>query len=206
MTADNKIASRIPLLSKEESLARGQAQGIDDYIAQLNLFRVLLHFPEIAKELNNSIIALVSSDSVLSHRLRELIIMRVAWVTQSEYEWTQHWQVCLMFDISEDEIVAVKDWQQSDCFDGTDKIVLKATDDVLNHGSIQQATWDKLSQLIPDPAAQITVVASIGNWQMFSQIMQSLTIPLEEGAMVWPPNGIGPTGSKQSTSNRSSDL
>ena len=56
------LSSRIPLLSKEEALKRGQEQGIDDYIAQLNLFRVLLHAPEIARELNKTIITLVSSD------------------------------------------------------------------------------------------------------------------------------------------------
>ncbi len=192
MSNDIKISKRVPFLSKEEALKRGRELGMDDYIAQLNLFRVLLHYPEVAIELNTSIIALVSSDAALSHRLRELIIMRVAWVTQSEYEWTQHWQVSIMFGLQEAEIVAVKDWQKTDLFDEHERIVLKATDDTLTHGSIQQATWDKLAQLFPEPASQITIVASIGNWLMFAQIMESLDIPLEDGAMVWPPDGIAP--------------
>lgn len=184
--------SRIPLLSKKEALARGREQGLDDYISQLNLFRALLHYPDAAREFNKTIITLVSGDEVLSHRLRELIIMRVAWESKSEYEWTQHWQVSLMFGMSEDEVVAVKDWQNADCFDDADKAVLAATDDTLMKGAISPATWANLARQLPTPAAQIAVVASIGNWHLFSQLLQSLDIPLEDGAPIWPPNGVGP--------------
>ena len=192
MSAEPNTRTRIALLSKAEALRRGREQGIDDYIAQMNLFRVLLHYPEVARELNRSIIALVSSDQVLSHRLRELIIMRVAWLTRSEYEWTQHWQVSIMFGLSPEEIVAVRDWPQAECFDETDRVVLAATDDTLTQDAIQPATWAKLISLLPEPAAQITVVASIGNWHMFSQLLRNLNISLEDGAMVWPPDGVGP--------------
>lgn len=192
MSNELNTSTRIALLSKEEALQRGREQGIDDYIAQMNLFRALLHYPEVAGELNRSIIALVSSDQVLSHRLRELIIMRVAWLSRSEYEWTQHWQVSIMFGLSPEEIVAVRDWPQAACFDATDAVVLAATDDTLAHGAIQPATWAELISLLPAPAAQITVVASIGNWHMFSQLLRSLDIPLEDGAMIWPPDGVGP--------------
>lgn len=186
------LSSRIPLLSKEEALQRGRALGMDDYICQLNLFRVLLHYPEIALELNKSILALVSSDAALSHRLRELIIMRVAWVTQSAYEWTQHWQVSILFGLEAEEIVGVKDWQRAEHFDDHDRIVLQATDDTLAHGAIQAETWVELTRLLPEPATQITVVASIGNWLMFAQLLKSLDIPLEEGAQLWPPDGNHP--------------
>lgn len=195
MSEDKNMSNRIPFLSREEALMRGREQGMDDYISQLNLFRVLLHYPDIAVELNKSILALVSSDAALSHRLRELIIMRIAWITKSVYEWTQHWQVSLLFGLKEDEIVAVKDWKHSDLFDDHDRIVLQATDDTLTYGSIQQGTWDALVVHLPDPESQITVVASIGNWLMFAQLLKSLDIPLEDGAEVWPPDGIGPAES-----------
>jgi hypothetical protein len=29
----------------------------------------------------------------LDPRLRELVIMRIGWLTASDYEWTQHWRV-----------------------------------------------------------------------------------------------------------------
>ena len=77
-------------------------------------------------------------------------------------------------------------------FDEHDRIVLQATDDTLQHGGVQAATWARLVELLPGPDSQITLVASIGNWLMFAQIMKSLDIPLEDGAAIWPPDGIAP--------------
>ena len=182
------------MLSKAEARERGIALGIDEYVAQLNLFRILLHYPDVAAEINKTIFTLMSSDGALSHRHRELIIMRVAWLSQSQYEWTQHWHAALFLGLTEDEVTAVRNWQEADLFDETDRIVLQATDDTLRLGSIQAGTWKTLAALLPEPASQITVVASIGNWHMAAQLMQSLDIPLEDDAVVWPPDGIGPGG------------
>ncbi len=189
---DNNTSKRMAMLSKEEARARGVALGIDEYIAQLNLFRVLLHYPEVAAEINKTIFTLMSSDAKLSHRLRELIIMRVAWLSHSRYEWTQHWHASLFLGLTEEEVVAVQDWQHADVFGDSERVVLQATDDTLQHGSIQPATWAELTTLLPDPASQITVVASIGNWHMAAQIMESLDIPLEDDALIWPPDGVAP--------------
>ena len=192
MPTDTNTSSRIAMLSKSEARDRGVALGIDEYVAQLNLFRILLHYPEVAAEINKTIFTLMSSDGALSHRLRELIIMRVAWLSQSKYEWTQHWHASLFLGLTEPELVAVRDWKNSDLFDATDRIVLQATDDTLGRGGIQPTTWARLAELLPEPSTQITVVASIGNWHMAAQIMESLDIPLEDDAVIWPPDGVAP--------------
>jgi hypothetical protein len=36
------------------------------------------------------------------------------------------------------------------------------------------------------------MVVAIGNWTMFSQLLQSLRVPLEDGAAPWPPDGKAP--------------
>ena len=95
--------------------------------------------------------------------------------------------------MSPEEICSVKDWQNdSEFFDASDKVLLKATDETLESGAVSKATWDELAKHFPDAASQIAVVASIGNWFMFSQLLRSIEIPLEEGADVWPPDGIPP--------------
>jgi hypothetical protein len=35
-------------------------------------------------------------------------------------------------------------------------------------------------------------VTAIGNWRLFSSLLQSLDIPLEEGVEAWPPDGREP--------------
>jgi alkylhydroperoxidase family enzyme len=124
--------------------------------------------------------------------LRELIIMRVAWLAGSEYEWWQHWQASLWLGLSAEELAAVANWQHANCFGMEDRCVLQATDDTLRDGVISQATWLQIKQHFSDVRSQIAIVASIGNWHMFAQLLRSLAVPLEDGAQVWPPHGINP--------------
>ena len=186
------MSARIPMLSEEEALAIGQPLGIDDYICKMHLFRVLLNHPAFAKELNATIISLVNPDSLLGPRLRELIIMRVSWLSNSNYEWTQHWMASLFLGLTEEELLAVRDWQNADCFDAADKAVLAATDDTLNMGGISDKTWAEMESALGDIKKLIEVPACIGNWHMAAQIIASLDVQLEDGFESWPPNGEGP--------------
>ncbi|HEY9036310.1 MAG TPA: carboxymuconolactone decarboxylase family protein [Pseudomonadales bacterium] len=185
-------APRIAMLSEADALKLGHELGIDDYIAKMHLFRVLLNHPAVAREINSTIVALVGPGSALGARLRELIIMRVAWVSGSAYEWTQHWMASLFLGLTEAELIAVKNWQPAECFNAADRAVLAAVDDTLMHGGITASTWAAIKKALPSVEQQIEVTACIGNWHMAAQIIASLDIPLEDGFSAWPPNGQGP--------------
>jgi alkylhydroperoxidase family enzyme len=185
-------AARIPLLSKEEALQRGRELGINDYISQMNIFRVLLNHPKLAGELNSTIMILVSGEKSISDRLRELIIMRVSWKAHCDYEWSQHWLASLFFGLSELELSSISHWQQATCFSDDEKMVLAATDDLLDNGKISATHWSALKQLLQTDTAMIELVTCIGNWHMFAMILNALEIPLDEGMASWPPNGIAP--------------
>ncbi|HQQ64250.1 MAG TPA: carboxymuconolactone decarboxylase family protein [Pseudomonadales bacterium] len=184
--------SRIPLLSKEEALQRGRELGISDYIAQMNIFRVLLNHPKMAGELNSTIIQLVSGDKAVSDRLREIIIMRVSWKACCDYEWSQHWMASLFFGLSEQELYSLRHWQASDCFNEAEKTVLAATDALLDNRKIPDHIWQQLKTFFGTDKALIEVVTCIGNWHMFALILNALEVPLDEGMSSWPPDGIAP--------------
>ena len=186
------MTSRIPLLSKEEALQRGRELGISDYIAQMNIFRVLLNHPKLAGELNSTIINLVSGDKAVSDRLREIIIMRVSWKAYCNYEWSQHWMASLFFGLSEHELVSIREWRQADCFNEDEKTVLAATDALLDNGKISDDIWQKLKKIFNTDQALIEVVTCIGNWHMFALILNALEVPLDEGMSSWAPDGIAP--------------
>jgi hypothetical protein len=38
----------------------------------------------------------------------------------------------------------------------------------------------------------IELVVAIGNWRLFSSLLRSLEIPLEDGVAPWPPDGKPP--------------
>lgn len=184
--------SRIPLLSKEEALQRGRELGISDYIAQMNIFRVLLNHPKLAGALNSTIINLVNGDKAVSDRMRELIIMRVSWKACCDYEWSQHWLASLFFGLTEQELFSVRDWQTADCYSDDEITVLAATDELLDNGKISDLVWQKLKTVFTSDQALIEVVTCISNWHMFALILNALEVPLDDGMSSWPPDGVAP--------------
>ena len=102
--------SRIPLLPVEEAVRAGESVGIPETMANLSIFRVLLHHPNLAQAIHRMLETLLFR-SKLDTRLRELVIMRLGWATGSSYEWTQHWRVAKAFGVEEADLLAVRDWR-----------------------------------------------------------------------------------------------
>jgi alkylhydroperoxidase family enzyme len=184
--------SRIPLLSKEEALKRGNELGISEYIAGMNIFRVLLNHPQLAGELNSTIISLVSGEKEISDRLREIIIMRVSWKAYCDYEWSQHWLASLFFGLTEQELFSIREWRSVSCFSEVEKTVLSAVDELLDNHKIPDSIWKQLREYFKTDKALIELVTCIGNWHMFALILNGLAIPLDEGMKSWAPDGQGP--------------
>jgi alkylhydroperoxidase family enzyme len=183
-------AARVPLLTIEEAQSRAKEVGITEQMANLSVFRVLLQHPALAKRVCDLLISLLFTDNKLNPRLRELLIMRIGWATGAVYEWTQHWRVATQMDIPEADILAVRDWEHSDVLSEEDKAILQATDDVLQWGSISDKAWIACCQHLKTEAERVELVLAIGNWGLFSQLLKSLNIPLEDGIECWPPDGI----------------
>ena len=135
---------------------------------------------------------MLSSRNKLPTRLRELVIMRLAWVSGSAYAWFQHYRIATAAGITPEEIVAVRDWKSSKLFRPAERAVLAAADDTLEHGRISDPVWTQCEQALGEPAVLVELVVAIGNWTMFSQLLQSLRVPLDPGATPWPPDGRSP--------------
>ncbi len=186
--------ARIERLSEEQAREAAARAGLPEAMAPLNVFRVLLHHPELSGAIAGLLTMLLFRGK-LDRRLRELVIMRIGWRTGSVYEWTQHWRVALQLDVSQADLLAVRDWRNRDLGDA-ERAVLQATDDTLEHGAISAETWRACERVLPGREELLELVAAIGNWSLFSQLLQSLEIPLEDGVTPWPPDGERPGGER----------
>ena len=183
---------RMPLLAPEAARHAAIAAGVPEVFASLNVFRILLHQPGVAKQIADLLSELLAGKA-LDPRQRELIIMRLGWSTHSVYEWTQHWRVARGMGITEADILGVRDWQNHSAYSSADRCVLAATDDWVAHGAIQSQTWSLCEAEFSDPAVRIELVGAIGTWCMISGVLRSLDIPLEDGVQAWPPDGREPS-------------
>ncbi|MBK6286763.1 MAG: carboxymuconolactone decarboxylase family protein [Gammaproteobacteria bacterium] len=183
---------RIELVTLERSVQLTEQLGIPAILADRNIFRLLLRRPTLAKAVNELLYSLLYG-AALDDRLRELVIMRIAWVSGSDYEWTQHYGVAVRaFGCTEEDLAAVRDWQNASHFGAREKAVLAATDETLAVGKISEPTWRQCRQEVGSEEACLDLVASIGAWTMISQIARSTELPLETGASSWAPDGVAP--------------
>jgi alkylhydroperoxidase family enzyme len=184
---------RVPLLPVGEAKAAADEAGVPNYMAELAIFQALLNHPTLARALND-LLATMLWHGKLDTRLRELAIMRIGWLTASDYEWTQHWRVALGLGVSPDDLVGVQNWQAHNGFGAVERAVLAATDDVVGDGAVSADSWAACErELGPDPAVLIELVTAIGAWRMIASILHSLKVPLEDGVDSWPPDGQPPT-------------
>jgi len=186
------MAGRVEMASAEQALAVARAIGAPDVMATRNAFRTLSNNETMAKGVFTHLTTLLNKN-IFDTRLRELIIMRIGWVTGSEYEWTQHWRVATTAGVPPEDILAVRDWKNSTRLTAADRAVLSATDEMLAHGTITDATWAECRKHVPTAAEQVEMVVAIANWTMFSMLLRALQIPIEDGVMSWPPDGKRPS-------------
>jgi alkylhydroperoxidase family enzyme len=185
--------ARVPRLPLGEAKAAADEAGVPDYMAELAIFQVLLNHPELASGLND-LLARMLWQGKLDSRLRELAIMRIAWLTACEYEWAQHWRVAQGIGVSADDLAGVRDWRTHKEFGPTEQAVLAATDDVVGEGVVSAQSWAACQQAFgPDQAMLVELVTAIGAWRMVATILQSLEVPLEDDVASWPPDGQSPS-------------
>jgi len=192
MNQSGESAPRIELLAVEAARQAAEEAEVPVAFAELNIFRALLHRPRTAKALCDLLVSLLFAGE-LDHRLRELVIMRIGWVTGSDYEWTQHWKIAQeRFGVNADDLLALRDWRRADRFGPAERAALAATDETLETGTISPACWAQCEAHLGGRNQCIELVAAIGAWRLVSQLVRSLAIPLEAGVASWPPDGQRP--------------
>ena len=184
--------SRIPRLPLDEAKAAADEAGVPDYMAELSIFQVLLNHPQLARTLND-LLASMLWHGTLDSRLRELVIMRIGWLTSCDYEWTQHWRVASRLGVPAADLLGVRDWQSHDEFGPVERAVLAATDDVVREGAVSAENWAACErELRADRVVLIELVTAIAAWRMVASILHSLKVPLEDEVASWPPDGRSP--------------
>ena len=185
---------RVPLLPPDAAHAAAESAGVVAAAADLSVFRVWLHQPQMAGWLHDLIMGLLWKGN-LDTKLRELVIMRLGLATGSDYEWTQHWRIATEFlGLDPEDLLAAREWRSSARFAPAERAILAATDDIVEWGAISDAAWKECVQHVgAEPALLVEMTGVIAVWHMVSVILRSLAVPLEDGVASWPPDGTAPT-------------
>jgi 4-carboxymuconolactone decarboxylase len=181
-----------PLLDLEAATAAAQVAGIAEVLARVNLFRTTLHHPPIGRIVGDVVEALVLH-SVLDARLREIAILRTGWRLGSVYEWSNHYGIAIRAGLTDDEILAIREFGESPALTDADRCVIRLVDEVFDHVVVAPSTLREARTHVGDDRALMELVLIPGCYRTIGTVLLTFEIPLEDHVAAWPPDGRSPT-------------
>ncbi len=168
--------ARLPYLEPEQMPEKTQ-RLLGTIEPKLNVFKIVAH----AENSIRHFIRLGSSlltQTKLDGNLRELAILRVASLSNSNYEWTQHKIIATGIGMSEEKIEGVRTGPEKGPFNELERLVLKFTDEVTTRIKASRATFDAISKYL-DHREIVELTLVIGYWSMVARLLESIEVELE---------------------------
>ena len=120
----------------------------------------------------------ILSKQTLPFRDRELLILRIGWLNQAEYEFAQHELIAKRGGLSDADIEWIKTgpgagWNEKE------RALLQAADDLFENSVVSDATWATLSKSYSTEQL-MDVVFTIGQYNLVSWALNSFGVPLDD--------------------------
>jgi alkylhydroperoxidase family enzyme len=142
-----------------------------------NIFRTLANHPDLMKRwlvFGNHVLF----KSTLPARERELVILRIGFLCEAEYEWAQHVRIGRDAGLTNDEIHRIKVGHTARGWSESDTLLLRATDELHKDACITDATWQGLTRYYSTQQL-MDLVFAIGQYNLVSMVLNTLGVQLD---------------------------
>jgi len=147
----------------------------------LNVFATLAHFPELMKRVN-AMGGYFFVAGELPVRDRELVILRVAAHTRSEYELGQHRWIAPRAGLDAAEIDAAVDPSAQQSWSARHTACLAFVDELLAVDTVSDAIWKAAHEHFTVQQL-VELLALTGYYRMLAGILNGLQVELDESVM-----------------------
>jgi alkylhydroperoxidase family enzyme len=144
----------------------------------LNALGTLAQYPELARAYH-TFNGHVLFASTLSPRQRELLVLRVATVRQSTYEWAQHAVLAGDAGLSDDEVARIVQGPDAAGWAPLDQAMLRAVDELIGDGGVSDGTWQQLASEL-DVHQLMDMVFTVGTYEILAMAFRSFGVELDE--------------------------
>lgn len=143
-----------------------------------NVLATMLHHPALAGAFNRFGNVLLQEPAI-SHRARELVLLRVAWRTQARYEWVHHVRLASHYGLDAADVEAVIAGG-SESWSGLERDLIAAADQLLDNYRIDEDTWGRLSRQL-DERQLVELPFIVGGYTCLAMAFNSWNLQVEEG-------------------------
>jgi 4-carboxymuconolactone decarboxylase len=180
--------ARVKLLEKDQAdpVIQEMFQKLENGKSPIiNLYKAVGNSPKAGRNFIRLGNAVLNPD-ILDPKLRELAILRVGNLLQSEYEFTKHVVIGKNAGVTMDQINDLSNWKASKKFTDIERAVLRYTDEVTLNVKVSDGTFADLKRFFDD-AAIVKLTITIGYYGMVSRILVALQVELEPGEQAFMP-------------------
>ena len=151
-----------------------------------NIFLTLAHHEKLAKRwlvfanhiLNKSSLKIID---------REILILRIGWLCQSGYEWSQHEIIASKAGLTSKQIEAIKLGANDLCWTEKEILLLTAVDELYYDSFISTPTWGGLTAYYSNQQ-MMDLVFTVGQYNLVSMALNSFGVQLDEDLKEWKGN------------------
>jgi alkylhydroperoxidase family enzyme len=144
----------------------------------LNAMGVLAHHPELTAAYNQLIRHALYFTSI-SPRQRELLVLRVAHLRSSTYEWAQHVYQAGVAGLAPEEVARVRVGPSAPEWSGLERALLTAADELVADARIGEDTYASLSAEL-DTQQLMDVVFTVGAYEVFAMALRTFDVELDD--------------------------
>ncbi|MDA0645968.1 MULTISPECIES: carboxymuconolactone decarboxylase family protein [Nonomuraea] len=189
----------IPMLPVEEAARIAVEAGMREEMSRIFFYRLLLNSPQSAR-VENEINDRILWEGRLTRRpeatrLRELAIMRVAWVTGSTYLWAHHYAPTVDVDLPGKrpaDVLGVREGAAYEGFGPAERAVMRAVDEMARDDRVSEKTLGDLKEVLANDGEVVEICYVIAIWRALTMLMDTFQVPLEPGYQPWAPDGRRP--------------
>ena len=157
----------------------------------LNIYKTLAHHVDLYNRWS-PLGQFILNGSSISARHREMAMLRMGWLCQSPYEWSQHARIAkASAGMSDAEIHAIAEGPSAPAWSDIDRAVLTMADELRYDAIISDATWADLRKTYSD-AQVMELLFTSAQYQLVSMALNTLGIQIEPQAVDFMPKDVGP--------------
>lgn len=157
--------------------------------ANLNIYRTLAHHTDLYNRWS-PLGQFVLNGSSIQPRHREMAMLRMGWLCQSPYEWSQHARIAkASAGMTEGEIHRIAEGPAASGWSDLDRAVLTMADELRYEAMISDATWAGLRKGYSDRQI-MELLFTAAQYQLVSMALNTLGVQLEPTAVDRIPTAI----------------
>jgi len=146
-----------------------------------NFLTTLANHPTLFEKFN----LFTARETTLPAREREILILRMGWLRQSDFELGWHTLYAKTAGLTEEEIARIADGPTASGWEPFDATLLKAVDELHHDAFITDTTWNALARRYNERQL-MDVVFTVGQYDLIAMYLKSLGVQLDQGVPRFP--------------------